>query len=182
MILGSERFCHFGFDLICDILKNMEIMTIGYEGADIDDFVFFLKKKKIKMIVDIRINPISRKKGFSKNKLAQALGAEKIDYLHLRGLGTPMIWRRQAEKGIMTRQRMFERYQNVILPRHPDELKHLLDLAKEKRTAILCYEADPLDCHRSRVTDELKSQQGRKLKVTHLKIKRSPNLKSPTLI
>lgn len=148
----------------------MEIYTVGYEGLDIEEFTSFLKKKRIQMIADIRKNPVSRKKGFSKHKMAAALKEKKIDYIHLAGLGTPSAWRKLADQGLMTREKMFEEFVDKIIPTHPEELEQLRKLMKEKRVALLCYEADASDCHRSFVAHELQRLEKGKLEVVDLKL------------
>ena len=49
------------------------IFTIGYEGATVDGFIGALRKAGVALVLDIRAAPVSRKKGFSKNPLAQHL-------------------------------------------------------------------------------------------------------------
>lgn len=42
------------------------VYTIGYEGIDLEQFIDIIKKNHIDTIIDVRKNPVSRKKGFSK--------------------------------------------------------------------------------------------------------------------
>ncbi len=153
-----------------------KIFTIGYEGCDISEFRRFLKKNKIKLLIDIRKNPVSRKRGFSKNKLAQNLAEEKINYLHYAHLGVPSAWRKQAKEKLMTRKKMFSDYQKKILPKCQDELKIILDYGHSQKTAILCYENDALDCHRHFVGNKLKKMSKSKLEIVDLNPK--PKLSS----
>jgi uncharacterized protein (DUF488 family) len=147
----------------------MELYTVGYEGCDIDEFTDFLKKKKIQLIADLRKNPVSRKKGFSKNKMAEQLKLRKIDYMHLPGLGTPSAWRKLEAQGKITRKKMFEEYVDKIIPQGSKEIDALRNLMKEKRVALLCYEADPTDCHRSFVAKEIWRLEKKKLDIVDLK-------------
>lgn len=137
----------------------MKLYTVGYEGFDIEDFVSFLVKKGVRRIIDTRKNPISRKKGFSKNKLAEALSKENIDYFHLPGLGTPSAWRKLEQKGEISREKMFNDYVEQVLPKAENELSMVQELARQKRSALLCYEAEPTDCHRHFVAEELKHRE-----------------------
>jgi uncharacterized protein (DUF488 family) len=146
----------------------MKIFTMGYEGCDIQEFVDFLHRKKIQEVVDVRKNPISRKRGFSKSKLAESLAARKIDYLHLVNLGVPSAWRKQAKAKVITRKKMFADYVKKILPRDQEEITELLQLAKKKRLALLCYEADAEDCHRHFVALEMKKKAAGKLQIVDL--------------
>ena len=50
------------------------ITTIGYEGSTIGDFVAALRHASINVLIDVRELPLSRKKGFSKNQLAEDSG------------------------------------------------------------------------------------------------------------
>jgi uncharacterized protein (DUF488 family) len=134
----------------------MKVFTVGYEGYDIDDFVKYLKKRGVKLIADLRKNPISRKKGFSKNKLAENLRARNIDYRHLPGLGVPTHWRQQAKAEQITREKMFQDYVKQILPAAKVELKELKELASQGGLALLCYEKDYKDCHRYFVAKRLR--------------------------
>jgi uncharacterized protein (DUF488 family) len=147
-------------------LAGMTLFTIGYEGCDIEEFVQFLKKKKISVIADLRRNPVSRKRGFSKNKLAEQLALKKINYVHYKTLGTPTAWRKLESAGRITREKMFELYVREVLPKATEELQALQELMHHQNTAILCYEADATDCHRNYVADKLITLG--KLKVEHL--------------
>lgn len=146
----------------------MKIFTVGYEGCDIEDFTAFLKKAKIRHLVDVRKNPISRKKGFSKNKMAEALAKHKISYQHVPTLGVPTEWRKQAKAETITRKKMFSDYKKKIIPKAESELKIILSQAVKDDLVILCYECDALDCHRSYVTEALLKLSGKKLKIENL--------------
>ena len=64
-------------------MPTAALHTIGYEGSSIEDFLATLTHVGIDLLIDVRDVPISRKKGFSKNGLAQQLRAQGVDYLHL---------------------------------------------------------------------------------------------------
>jgi hypothetical protein len=55
-----------------------QLLTIGYAGYDPDSFVARLRDHGVETIVDIRQNPVSRKRGFSKSKLERFLGEHGI--------------------------------------------------------------------------------------------------------
>jgi uncharacterized protein (DUF488 family) len=153
----------------------MKLFTIGYEGADIDDFVKYLKKNKIKLIADVRKNPISRKKGFSKNKLREALALKKIAYAHFPNLGVPSSWRKEAKTHFITRERMFKDYSEKILPRATKDLSEIIDLAKKENVALMCYEADASDCHRSYAHKKMQKLNRTKIKIIDLELKKTSN-------
>ena len=76
-----------------------DIFTIGYEGVTIEQAVATLKTAGVTLLLDIRAVPLSRRPGFSKNKLAGHLAQAGIGYLLLKTLGTPAEGRAAARKG-----------------------------------------------------------------------------------
>lgn len=153
-------------------MKKRKLYTVGYEGQDIDHFVAALKKKRVRTIADLRKNPLSRKPGFSKRRLAAALEEAGIQYVHYPGLGVPSEWRRQARAGRITRDEMFRRYEKQILPRHEEELDALRTGAASPGLALLCYEADASDCHRRAVADALRRRARGAVEVIDLTLPR----------
>src|ERR1700712_4712540 len=65
------------------------IIGIGYEGQQVEDLVAGLKKWNVTVLVDVRLNPISRKRGFSRKGLTEALALHGVEYLHRPALGNP---------------------------------------------------------------------------------------------
>ncbi|MFI6239294.1 DUF488 family protein [Micromonospora sp. NPDC050795] len=65
------------------------ILGVGYEGRSIDEFVTGLADMGVTRLVDVRMTPISRKRGFSKSALCQALAPHGIVYEHRRELANP---------------------------------------------------------------------------------------------
>lgn len=135
--------------------RKERLFTVGYEGSSIDEFVEFLARHGIRRIADLRKNPVSRKKGFSKRRLAEQLEIQGIAYIHLPGLGVPTEWRKKAKNDEITRTEMFEDYVAQILPLQNDDIESLRRLMREKGLALLCYEAEASDCHRRFVADEI---------------------------
>lgn len=126
----------------------MRIFTIGYEGATVAEFVAALQNAGVERVIDVRAVANSRRPGFSKTPLRNALAESGIDYVHLRALGTPADGRAAARAG---RHSELERIYDgqLELPEAIAQGAQMLDLAKEKSSALLCYERDPAGCHRS---------------------------------
>lgn len=126
----------------------MRIFTIGYEGASLGEFLAALKGGGVERLIDVRAVPNSRRPGFSKTPLRNALAEEGIDYVHLRALGTPAEGRAAARAG---RHEDLKRIYagQLELPEAIAQGAQMLDLALEKPSALLCYERDPSGCHRS---------------------------------
>lgn len=130
------------------------LATIGYEGATVGDFIHTLKLTGITQVIDIRELPQSRRPGFSKNLLANALLEANIQYTHFKALGDPKHGREAARAG---RIEEFRQIFSAHMDR-PDALLALnvvADLARNSSSVLLCYERDPRNCHRSMVADRL---------------------------
>ena len=126
----------------------MKIFTIGYEGTTVAEFVFALQNAAVERVIDVRALPNSRRPGFSKTPLRNALAEAGIDYVHLRALGTPAEGRAAARAGrIEDLERIYAG--QLELPEAMAEGARMVELAKEKPSALLCYECEPAGCHRS---------------------------------
>lgn len=137
----------------------MKLATIGYEQQTLPDVIARLKKAKVDLVVDVRAVAASRRPGFSKSMLAASLAEHGIDYVHLRALGTPKEGRLAARAGrTKDMHRIFERH--LKEPEAQLELARAEALAKERRVALLCYEADAAHCHRAIVADRLRERLG----------------------
>lgn len=124
------------------------IFTIGYEGATQNEVVAALRQAGVERVIDVRAVPLSRKPGFSKNVLAAGLREAGIDYVHLRALGTPPAGREAARK---KKWDAFDRIyaEQLETPEAGAEAAHMVALAEEKPSALLCFERDPAHCHRT---------------------------------
>jgi uncharacterized protein (DUF488 family) len=126
----------------------MRIFTIGYEGATVAEFVAALQAAGVQRVIDVRAIANSRRPGFSKNSLRASLDEAGIDYVHLRALGTPAEGRAAARSGRTGDLRRIYAGQ-LELPEAIAEGAQMLELAREKPSALLCLEREPAGCHRS---------------------------------
>ena len=127
---------------------NLRIYTIGYEGTTVGEFLAALHNAGVERVIDVRALPLSRRPGFSKTALRGALEDAGIEYLHLKALGTPADGRAAARAG---RHSDMERIYagQLELPEAMAQSAQMLELAKEKPSALLCMEREPAHCHRS---------------------------------
>lgn len=102
------------------------LTTIGYEKAALNDFIATLQAASVECVIDVRELPLSRKRGFSKTALGQALEGADIRYVHLKALGDPKPGRDAARAG------RFEEF-NAIYRKHlaTPEAQEALVLAGE---------------------------------------------------
>lgn len=136
------------------------IMGIGYEGQDLTSFLESLKVWGTSTLVDVRLNPISRKKGFSKRALSEALASAGIEYLHMPKLGNPKDNREgfaepRSDAGKAARRRFQEILETDDALYAVDQLA---DLASRQVVVLLCFEASELCCHRSLVLCAVKAK------------------------
>ena len=144
------------------------LATIGYEGANVPDFLAALTAAKVQLLVDVRALASSRRPGFAKTALAANLESVGIDYLHLRGLGTPADGRAAARAGKHAEMHRIFR-EHMRTEKAQGELLELQDLVESgRKVCILCFEADPAHCHRTLVAEALAKRLPR-LEVQHLR-------------
>jgi uncharacterized protein (DUF488 family) len=126
----------------------MKIFTIGYEATTVGDFIAALRAANVERVIDVRALPLSRRPGFSKTALAGALGEAGIDYVHLKALGTPADGRAAARAG--RHAELARIYAGQLeLPEAIAQSAIMIELAKEKPSALLCFEREPAHCHRN---------------------------------
>lgn len=133
-----------------DLSHRGTIVSVGYEGRTADELVAVLHSAEVDLLVDVRLTPASRKPGLSKNKLADRLAAEGIAYRHVRELGNPRDNREAFRSGRPAARR---RYVKVLDNGAGSVLDDLLEEARNIRIAMLCFERDHDECHRSCITD-----------------------------
>jgi len=126
----------------------MRIFTIGYEATTTSEFIAALRDAKVERVIDVRALPLSRRPGFSKTPLRGALAEAGIEYVHLKALGTPAAGREAARKGRHTELKRIYAGQ-LELPEAIAQGAEMLELAREKPSALLCFERDPAGCHRT---------------------------------
>ncbi|MFF8943084.1 DUF488 family protein [Streptomyces sp. NPDC014864] len=133
------------------------LWSAGYEGRDIDSFVASLLDSHIDVVADVRLTPISRKKGFSKTRLGEALAEAGIEYTHLRGLGNPKDNRAPFWEGRLDVGRA--RFRGVMQSEEAQtDLERLAEHARRSRVAVLCFEKDESRCHRKVVLDTVRKR------------------------
>jgi uncharacterized protein (DUF488 family) len=142
------------------------LATIGYQAATVPSFLEALRQGQVELLVDVRAVASSRRPGFAKSRLAANLAEAGIEYLHLRGLGTPADGRAAARAGKHAEMRRM--YQDHLATAGAQtELEALADLVRSgRRVCLLCFEADPAHCHRSMVAAALGALVP--VRVTHL--------------
>jgi hypothetical protein len=131
------------------------LFTIGYEGISIENYLNTLIKNDIRVLCDVRNNPLSRKLGFSKTNLQKYLRNVGIEYVHFQELGISSEKRCSisSDEGY---QNLFKDYKSSLFMRQ-EYLDCLFKLLENKnRIALTCFEHEPFHCHRHIIRDYMK--------------------------
>ena len=141
------------------------VYTAGYEGCLVDGFLDRLLRAGIQQITDVRHNPISRQYGFHKSTLNRLCSNVGIDYLHMPELGIPSALRRHLRTEADYAD-LFDRYKAQLSLEKAPFVRRIAAAMKQEATALVCMEAEPSRCHRSRLAEAVSRRNN--LEVVHL--------------
>ena len=147
-------------------MKTYELLTVGYEGREIDEFIDRLKQFNISRLIDVRELPLSRKKGFSKSILKERLQDENIQYIHVKSLGSPSLIRKKL-KSDWDYEYFFKEY-SEHLQVNMNAIEELYQYVTDGVTCIMCFERFPQKCHRSIIVDKIQGYDGKRLNIKHI--------------
>jgi uncharacterized protein (DUF488 family) len=143
-----------------------ELFTIGYQRRNVGELIDVLGTRGVTTVIDVRLVAWSRKPGFSRTALSEALEAAGLRYEHWRELGNPKEIRDLYEAGETAEGR--RRFRLQLRNGQSSAVDRLVDLATNESVAILCLEEDHAQCHRDVVADEAALRTRYALAVTHL--------------
>ena len=131
-----------------------ELLTVGHSTHSLDTFIALLRHANVALVVDVRRFPGSRRHPhFAATALADSLAEAGIEYEHLPALGG----RRSVAPGSRNdgwTVAAFRAYADHLrTPEFAAGRERLATLASERRTAIMCAEAQPWRCHRRLIAD-----------------------------
>jgi uncharacterized protein (DUF488 family) len=132
------------------------IFTVGHSTLPIEQFIALMHAYGIACVSDIRTVPRSRHNPqFNSDALGPELKPEHIDYVALPALGG-LRHARKHSPNTGWRNKSFRGYADYMQTEaFAEGLATLIDMSRQKRTAIMCAEAVPWRCHRSLVADAL---------------------------
>jgi uncharacterized protein (DUF488 family) len=136
----------------CDSPKT--IHTIGHSTRSIDKFTELLQTHDIKLLIDVRRWPASKRHPqFNREALAASPRDNGIDYLWRGDLGG---FRKAAANSVNTAWQVgaFRAYADFMLTAEFETIVNDVEaLANVKRAAFMCAEAVPWQCHRQLLAD-----------------------------
>jgi uncharacterized protein (DUF488 family) len=132
------------------------IFTVGHSTLPIENFVALLQTYGIACVADIRTVPRSRHNPqFNGDTLGGALKAKNIEYVAIPALGGLRNARKDSSN-TGWRNTSFRGYADYMQTEPFTEgLATLIQMSRQRRTAIMCAEAVPWRCHRSLIGDAL---------------------------
>ena len=144
------------------------LFTIGYEGRTLEEYLGILVTHECTLLCDVRRNPVSRKPGFSRKRLAEGCEATGLRYEHIPELGIASA-DRQAVKTPQQLAALFDRYRRVLLPEVAVHVERIADWIRVgERVALTCFERDPIECHRHLVAAGVVAILGSGTQIQHL--------------
>ena len=136
-------------------LNNTTLYTIGYEGISLEAYLNKLIQNDIKVLVDVRNNPLSQKFGFSKSQLIRYCEGLKIEYIHFAEVGIQSEYRQELKEQ-SDYENLFKSYKKKTLPKTISTQEKILALLKEKKQiALTCFEANICQCHRKHLAEAI---------------------------
>jgi len=131
------------------------LFTIGYEGISLEAYLNKLIKNDIKLLIDVRNNPLSMKFGFSKSQLKRYCESLGISYMHIPEVGI-LSDQRQELHTQADYDTLFKKYKKDNLPKTVAAQERILNLLMQhKRIALTCFEADICQCHRKHLAEAI---------------------------
>lgn len=144
------------------------LFTIGYEGISLEEYLVRLLKNDVKVLVDVRSNPISMKYGFSKSQLNKYCAGLGIEYVHFPEVGIQSEQRQELNTQ-NDYDRLFNVYRKGNLATTGKIQTKILNLLKQhKRIALTCFEANICQCHRKHLAEAITSLPGFSYELKHI--------------
>ena len=132
---------------------------MGYEGLLVDGFLDLLIRKGIRRVLDVRRNPVARRYGFHKSTLKRLCGYVQVAYEHFPELGIPSRLRRDL-RSPEDYEAIFGQYERDTLRTEGAALGRVATLIVDKPSVLMCMEADPSRCHRTRLAKTMSLKIG----------------------
>jgi len=139
--------------------EKLQIWTIGHSNRSLETFLNLLNEHEIQVLADVRRFPTSKLEHFKREALEKWLPKQGIEY----------VWLGEELGGY--RRGGYKKHMRTELFR--EGIKKLLEIARNKRTCIMCMEVNPKYCHRRFISAHLERKG---VRVIHIINKGQRNL------
>jgi len=129
---------------------------IGYEKLSPGEMCKLLKSQRIGHVLDVRQSAWSYRREYRKEALRNCLQDAGIKYTHLPEAGNPFRPQAGERKSFESCRREYA----AFIGGRPELLASIHAAASQERIALLCYERDGDQCHRSVLVSQIRSRVG----------------------
>lgn len=144
------------------------LFTIGYEGISFERYLTRLVRNDVRVLIDVRNNPLSMKFGFSKSQLKRACENLDIKYIHIPEVGITSAKRQQLDSQV-DYDKLFATYKTEQLPHTASFQDEIINLVtRYNRVALTCFEANICQCHRKPLAESVAKRSGYKFELKHI--------------
>jgi uncharacterized protein (DUF488 family) len=129
----------------CSMPSTNGLFTLGHSNQEMSDFLGTLLRHEIKLVCDVRSRPGSfRFPQFNREPLEARLTAAKIRYEFC----GEQLGGRPLDPQFYLANGLVDYSKRRTAPAFLEAIDKALALFRDRKTAILCAEEDPLHCHR----------------------------------
>jgi uncharacterized protein (DUF488 family) len=147
---------------------DVVLYTIGYEGISLEAYLNRLIKNGVRLLVDVRSNPLSMKFGFSKSQLKRYCESLNIEYVHIPEVGITSDQRQELNTQA-DYDHLFKKYKKETLNKTQSTQEYIVSLLENyQKIALTCFEADICQCHRKHLADAIVHLPQFKYKLMHI--------------
>ncbi len=143
--------------------EKLQIWTIGHSNRSLETFLNLLNEHEIQVLADVRRFPTSKLEHFKREALEKWLPKQGIEY----------VWLGEELGGY--RRGGYKKHMRTKLFR--EGIKKLLEIARNKRTCIMCMEVNPKYCHRRFISAHLERKGVRVIHIINKGQRNLANLK-----
>ncbi len=143
---------------------NNSLFSIGHSSHPIKKFIDILRQNRINTIADVRSSPYSKyAPQFNKEDLEHFLKNEDIEYLFL---GKELGARVSSENCYINGHAKYELISRLSI--FQSGLEFVFRKIEQCKLALMCSEAEPLNCHRTILICRQLKKLHPELKITHI--------------
>ena len=129
---------------------------IGYEKRSPLELCTLLKLQGVTHVIDVRQSAWSYRREYRKEALRTCLQEAGIKYTHMPEAGNPFRPRAGERKSFDSCRRDYA----AFIGERPEVLASIHAAASQERVALLCYERDGDQCHRSVIVSQIHRKVG----------------------
>lgn len=146
------------------VVPDTPVLMVGYGLREVDELIELLRLHRVEYLGDVRSVPFSRHRpGFSKAPLERALRDAKIRYVFL----GDALGGRPADPSCYDGEGHVDYAQCRVSPAFESGIERVCSAAAQgHRLVLMCSEARPADCHRTKLLAEMLVERG--VHVQHL--------------